>query len=63
MRYRKLFEPVKIGNVTLKNRFVMPAMDSSTTTPEHKFSQQSIDVSFRPGRRRVWSGNRRVYGG
>lgn len=43
MRYRKLFEPVKIGNVTLKNRFVMPAMDSSTTTPEHKFSQQSIE--------------------
>lgn len=43
MNDRALFEPIKIGNVTLKNRFVMPAMDSSTTTAEHKFSQQSID--------------------
>jgi len=43
MKYPELFEPVKIGNVELKNRFVMPAMDSSTTTPEHLFSQQSID--------------------
>lgn len=43
MNDRALFEPIKIGNVTLKNRFVMPAMDSSTTTAEHKFSRQSID--------------------
>ena len=43
MKYAELFEPVRIGNLELKNRFVMPAMDSSTTTPEHKFSRQSID--------------------
>ena len=43
MKYKALFEPVNIGSVTLKNRFVMPAMDSSTTTAEHKFSKQSID--------------------
>ena len=43
MNYPKLLEPIKIGNVTLKNRFVMPAMDSSTTTLEHKFTRQSID--------------------
>ena len=43
MKYRALFEPITIGNITLKNRFVMPAMDSSTTTAEHKFSRQSID--------------------
>lgn len=43
MKYTKLFESMKIGSVTLMNRFVMPAMDSSTTTPEHKFSQESID--------------------
>ena len=43
MKYAELFEPVRIGSLELKNRFVMPAMDSSTTTPEHKFSRQSID--------------------
>lgn len=43
MKYAELFKPVRIGNLELKNRFVMPAMDSSTTTPEHKFSRQSID--------------------
>lgn len=43
MNYKKLFEPIKIGNVTLKNRLVMPAMDSSTTTSEHTFSEQSME--------------------
>lgn len=43
MKYSELFEPVRIGTMELKNRFVMPAMDSSTTTPEHKFSRQSVD--------------------
>lgn len=41
--YDVLFQPIKIGTVELKNRFVMPAMDSSTTTPQHRFSKQSID--------------------
>lgn len=40
--YESLFSPIKIGNVTLKNRLVMPAMHSNTTTPEHTFSEQSI---------------------
>lgn len=43
MSMQHVLSPMKIGNVLLKNRFVMPAMDSSTTTPDHKFSQQSID--------------------
>lgn len=41
--YDILFQPIKIGAVKLKNRFVMPAMDTSTTTSQHLFSQQSID--------------------
>lgn len=41
--YDILFEPIQIGSVKIKNRFVMPAMDSSTTTCEHQFSKQSID--------------------
>lgn len=40
--YESLFTPIKIGNVTLKNRLVMPAMHSNTTTAEHTFSEQSI---------------------
>lgn len=43
MKYQNVLTPFKIGSIELKNRFIMPAMDSSTTIPEHKFSQQSID--------------------
>lgn len=40
--YESVLSPIRIGNVTLKNRFVMPAMHSNTTTAEHMFSEQSI---------------------
>lgn len=42
MYFDKLFEPIKIGKLTIKNRFVMPAIESQTTTPEHTFSDQSV---------------------
>ena len=42
MNYDVLFQPIKIGTLTIKNRFVMPAMESGTTTPEHTFSDASI---------------------
>lgn len=42
MKYKNLFEPIKIGNKVIKNRFVMPAMDSGTTTEAHIFSEQSM---------------------
>lgn len=35
-----LFHPLKIGSLTIKNRFVMPAMESGTTK-EHRFTEQS----------------------
>lgn len=38
----KLFTPMKIGNLTIKNRFIMPAMDSGTTTKDHEYSDHSI---------------------
>ncbi len=40
--YETLLSPIQIGKVTLKNRLVMPAMHSNTTTAEHTFSAQSI---------------------
>lgn len=42
MGYDCLFQPIKIGSLEIKNRFVMPAMDSGTTTEDHRFSRQSI---------------------
>lgn len=42
MNYDCLFQPIKIGSLKIKNRFVMPAMDSTTTTEDHRFSEQSI---------------------
>ena len=41
--FNKLFEPMKIGNLEIKNRLVVPAMDSGTTTKEHLFSEQSLN--------------------
>lgn len=43
MGFEKLFEPIEIGTMKIENRFVVPAMDSGTTTAEHTFSKQSIE--------------------
>ena len=42
MDFHILFEPIKIGGLEIKNRFVQPAMESQTTTLEHMFSEQSV---------------------
>ncbi|WP_438781501.1 NAD(P)/FAD-dependent oxidoreductase [Enterococcus sp. DIV0187] len=42
MKKTILFTPHKIGEVIIENRFVMPAMDSNTTLPDHTFSDRSI---------------------
>ena len=34
MRFYKLFEPFRIGQLELKNRIVMPAMDTNFGTEE-----------------------------
>ncbi len=41
--YNALFQPIKIGSLEIKNRFVMPAMDSHYTTTEHQFSEQALN--------------------
>lgn len=40
--YEQLFSPIQIGSLTVKNRFVMPAMHSNTGLANHEFSDQSI---------------------
>lgn len=42
MSYDCLFEKIKIGTLEIKNRFVMPAMDSGTTDEKHRFTAQSV---------------------
>lgn len=41
--YEKLFEPLKIGQLEIKNRFVVPAMDSHYTDEEHYFTEQALN--------------------
>ena len=41
--YTQLFEPKKIGNLEIKNRFVVPAMDSHYTNEEHQFTYQALN--------------------
>lgn len=40
--YEKLFEPIKIGTMELKNRLVVPAMSTLTATPEGACTEQFI---------------------
>lgn len=41
--YKELFEPLKIGKLEIKNRFVVPAMDSHYTNKEHQFTNQALN--------------------
>lgn len=41
--YDLLFTPTRVGSLELKNRFVMPAMDSHHTTCEHQYSEQALN--------------------
>lgn len=41
--YEKLFEPMNIGSLTIKNRFVMPAMNSHYADAEHHYTEQAYN--------------------
>ena len=41
--YEKLFESVWIGKLEIKNRFVMPAMNSHYADVEHHFTEQALN--------------------
>lgn len=41
--FEKLFEPMKIGTLEIKNRFVVPAMDSHYTNEEHHFTDRAFE--------------------
>ncbi|HAE15482.1 MAG TPA: NADH:flavin oxidoreductase [Erysipelotrichaceae bacterium] len=41
--FEALFEPIKIGRLTIPNRFVMPAMDTCLTDGNHVFTKQAAD--------------------
>ena len=41
--YEKLFTPMKIGSITIKNRFVMPSMNSHYGNEEHYYTEQAVN--------------------
>ncbi len=41
--YEELFNPVMIGNLQIRNRLVMPAMNSNLAGPDHIFTQQAVN--------------------
>ena len=43
MMYDKLFTPMKIGTLTVKNRLIMPAMNSHCADGEHHFTEQALN--------------------
>jgi 2,4-dienoyl-CoA reductase-like NADH-dependent reductase (Old Yellow Enzyme family)/NADPH-dependent 2,4-dienoyl-CoA reductase/sulfur reductase-like enzyme len=42
MKYPNLFSPIKVGNVTLKNRIVMPPMDSNQNNMDGSLSRKCM---------------------
>lgn len=40
--YEELFTPMNIGKLTIKNRFVMPAMNSNMHDETHQFNDQAV---------------------
>ena len=43
MRFKNLFSPIKIRDLTLKNRIVMPAMGTKFANEDRTVSKQLID--------------------
>lgn len=43
MRFKNVLSPIKIGNLTVKNRFVVPAMGSGLPNQDGTISRRSID--------------------
>ena len=39
--YEALFQPMKIGELEIKNRFVMPAMNSHYADAKHHMTEQA----------------------
>lgn len=50
MRIEKLFEPIKIGTMELKNRLIVPSMSTLTATPEGFCTEQFIAYHERKAR-------------
>lgn len=48
--YSKLFEPIKIGSLELKNRLIVPAMSTLAATPEGASTEQFIAYHERKAR-------------
>ena len=43
MNFEKTFSPYKIGNLLIKNRLIMPAMDSGVFAPDGSVVQSTLD--------------------
>ena len=41
--YEALFQPMKIGELEIKNRFVMPAMNSHYADAKHHMTEQACN--------------------
>lgn len=43
MKYKKLFSPISIGTMQLKNRFVVPAMGTNQCNPDNSVSDRFVE--------------------
>ena len=54
MKFEAMFQPVKIGNMTVPNRFVMSPMGNNFANTDGKMSERSAAVLRGESKRRIW---------
>lgn len=42
MKFKAMFQPIEIGNMTVKNRFVVPPMGNNFANTDGTMSEQSV---------------------
>ena len=45
MKFNAMFQPIEIGPMTVKNRFVVPPMGNNFANTDGTMSEQSADIT------------------
>lgn len=53
MKFKAMFQPIEIGNMTVKNRFVVPPMGNNFANTDGTMSEQSQPI-MQNAQRRLW---------
>ena len=61
MKFNAMFQPIEIGPMTVKNRFVVPPMGNNFANTDGTMSEQSAAYYRGKSKRRIWPDHHRGY--